>query len=351
VSSAEGLDRLWVTLNNGQVPSEWSAFVDGNTDWSPIGVQLPNNLNSIDWVYSKGTRMSADDPVSSGRDRGFVDLLEFQEFDTYDKSLRASGNFIGFPEDPADPNYVETVYGSRTLWLPVDDGTAPSDLASLRASGIGNGQKVAIGFWLDGAADFSFEYRTSIADDGDVLEFMVNGVVNETASGSSGGWMAMTAALPDRRNYVEIRYRKNITGSGGDDTVWLDNITVQRGSGSTDWLADHRLVSMDGDEDLDGHSNFSEYAFGGDPLMSDTPRYAPIHLTDGLNNWIEYGIDSARSDLSYEAQESTDLDNWTTTDYSVYDRTEGDIRYYRIPIFNDPSRPERYYRVTATFRQ
>ncbi|MGC6427427.1 MAG: S8 family serine peptidase [Akkermansiaceae bacterium] len=343
VSSQAGADRLWVTLDGGQLPSKWSAFVDGEKEWSTVAVPLPKSSNQIEWVYKKDNTSPAVGETA-GADRAFIDEVEFQSVDTYRKSVEAAGNFA------ADFDYI---LGSRTLFIPVEDPDA-SDQRALRSSGIGHGQQVSLSAWVDGPASVSFDYKTSIADSGDVLEYLVNGIVRNSASGLSAGYVTVTDTLPEGRHYIEIRFRKDIDGSAGLDSVWLDNVVVQTQSSALTWAGTYGLggTSMDRDSDGDGYTNLEEYAFGGNPTVRDIPPLVPANTTDGLNRWIEYGIDSRNSDLVYEVQESTDLENWTETGFSTYDRTEGDIRYYRIPIFeNNPGQPKRYYRVQVSPRR
>lgn len=342
VSSEAGADRLWVTLEEGQLPSEWSAFIDGEKDWSTVALNLPKNSNQIEWSYLKDNS-TPDAEGAAGADRAYVDQVEFQSVSSYRKSVEAAGNFS------ADFDYI---LGSRTLFMPVEDADA-SDQLALRSSGIGHGQQVSLSAWVEGPASISFDYKTSIEESGDVLEFLVNGVVRNSASGVSAGYVNVTDSLPVGRNYIEIRFRKDIDGSAGLDSVWLDNVVLQTQSSALSWAGSHGLggASLDTDFDGDGYTNFEEYAFGGNPRLFDTPSLVPTHHTDGLNHWIEYGVDSSNSDVVYEAQESTDLENWSETGFSSYDRTDGDIRYYRIPIFqHNPGQPKRYYRVKVSPR-
>lgn len=340
VSSQDGADRLWLTLEGGELPHTWSSFIDGDTDWKTVAVDLPNNSNKIEWVYRK------DNELTSGADRAFLDDVEFQTADTFDKGVRAA---LGLPVDPADFAYS---FDSRTLWFPVTDEADPSRLV-LQASGIGHGQNVALGTWVDGPAELSFDYKTSISDTGDVLEYLVNGVVRNSASGDQAVYTTFMDTIPAGRHYVQIRFRKDITGSAGADSVWIDNLTVLTQLSALSWAEGYGLggVDLDADSDGDGHSNFEELAFGGDPTVKDTPKYAPTYNTDGSNHWIEYGVDSNNNFLHYEAQESADLNVWSDSSFSSYDRTEGNVRFFRIPIFaDDPGKPKQYYRVNVTTR-
>lgn len=335
-------DMLWLVLEQGVLPYSWSAFIDGTKDWTQVGVSLPESTNSIEWVYRRGGPV-ADGEVEVDSGRAFLDEVEFVSFDTYQKSIEAAGNFA------ADFEYISE---SRTLWLPVTD-TEASDQLALMTSGVGHGQQVSIAAWVDGAASVSFDYKTSISDTGDVFEYLVNGVVRNSASGDSGGYTNITDTLPPGRNYVQIRYRKDSTATSGADAVWLDNLVISTQSASAVWAGSYGLdnAAMGEDSDNDGYTNFEEYAFGGNPNLHDTPQYTPTYHTDGLNRWIEYGVNSLNTNLQYVAQESTDLETWSASAFSAYDRTEGNVRYYRIPIFaEDPSRVKRFYRVHVTTR-
>ncbi|MDB4508172.1 S8 family serine peptidase [Akkermansiaceae bacterium] len=337
VSSEDGADRLWLSLEGGTLPHSWTSFIDGETAWKTVAVNLPRTANKIEWAYRK------DDSLTSGVDRAFLDEVEFQTVDSFTKGVEAAGNFA------ADFEYS---FDSRTLWFPVSDNLA-SDQLALQASGIGHGQNVSLSSWVEGPATLSFDYRTSLADTGDVLEYLVNGVVRQSTSGVTSAYANFTETIPPGRSYIQIRFRKDITGSAGTDSVWIDNLVVQTQLSALSWSEGYGLggVSLDEDSDKDGYSNFEELAFGGNPTVKDIPKYAPTYKSDGPNRWIEYGVDSNNNFLNYEAQESSDLNEWIDSSFSSYDRTEGDVRFFRIPIFAyDPSKPKQYYRVNVTTR-
>lgn len=337
VSSQDGADRMWLSLEGSELPHSWTSFIDGETEWKTVAVNLPKTTNKIEWAYRK------DNETVSGQDRAFLDQVEFQAVDSFYKGVEAAGNFA---------SDFEYFFDSRTLWFPVSDNLA-SDQLALQSSGIGHGQNVSISSWVEGPATLSFDYRTSLADTGDVLECLVNGVVISSTSGVNSSYTNFTEAIPAGRCYVQIRFRKDISESAGTDSVWIDNLSIQAELSALSWAEGYGIggVPLDEDSDGDGHSNFEELAFGGNPIVRDTPKYAPTHKTDGYSNWIEYGVDSNNSFLDYEVQESSDLNVWTDSGFSSYDRTEGDVRFFRIPIFaGDSSKPKQYYRVNVTTR-
>jgi hypothetical protein len=70
------------------------------------------------------------------------------------------------------------------------------------------------------------------------------------------------------------------------------------------------------DPDKDGRSNFTEYAFGGNPLLADAPRMAaqPVILTESGLRYpgLIYRRRAGENDLSYQVQTSTSLTTWQT---------------------------------------
>lgn len=78
-------------------------------------------------------------------------------------------------------------------------------------------------------------------------------------------------------------------------------------------------VSLEGDEDGDGQTNFAEYAFGSRPDDSGSTFNSGVtiqthgttkHLTANVNKGWVMGV-------NYMAQRSSDLTNWTTSDITV----------------------------------
>ncbi|MEJ6560735.1 MAG: S8 family serine peptidase [Akkermansiaceae bacterium] len=336
-------DRLWVQLGGGDLPQNWSSFIDGEKDWSQVALRLPQASNTIEWIYSKDEE--DDEEGVAVDDRGYVDALRFRDYSSFLKDIGDAAN-INFDFD------IE----SKTLWIPVDDATG-SDGQAIRASGIGNGQTVSLSTWVDGPANLSLNYRTS-TQAGDVLEVLVNGVVYNqiltvplVGSGvplNPSEWQTASGDIPEGRNYVEFRFRKDLTGSDGQDTVWLDDVSITFPNTALNWLLEYGIINLDEDSDKDGFSNREERAFGGNPNVVDVPAFAPSYQTDGINRWFEYGIDSDVTEYSYEIQESVDLINWSETNFSSLDRKVGTVSYYRIPVFERGPDTEKYYRLIAT---
>ena len=345
VSSQDGADRLWIN-DGGAVPYQWYAFIDGGRiSWAPIAVRLPATSNRVDWTFSR----DADDldvdgfTQETGSSQGFVDQVKLVDIKSFNDDVESAANL-----DPLSFNYEQT---GKTLFLPVADPTA-SDGMAIRSSAIGDGQTVALAGWVNGPVTVSFDFRTDTVL-GDGMEYLVGSLIKNGSLAipvigtGSQGWTNVTDVLPEGRHYVQIRFRKDFSGeSVGEDAVWLDNISVTQQSN----FLSSGYSDPDLDSDGDGYSNLLEYAFGGDAAVAEVPRYAPQLVSAFGTTWIEFGIDGSKSDLEMVAEESTDMVTWTKTSYAFPERKEGSKQVYRIPIFEDPTAPKRFYRVDVKLK-
>ena len=168
--------------------------------------------------------------------------------------------------------------------------------------------------------------------------------------GRPGAGSGTTPALPlivDReiaagQHWIEIRYRKNFRGSDARtilgnviDGFLLDDVVYTPDNGFEGFVSQYANgldVSADGDADQDGYSNHYEYAFGGNIVVADVPRYLPRLVEGADRSYIEYGIDTNRTDLDYFPQQSADLTNWVEAELATLDRVENGVEIYRIPV-------------------
>lgn len=347
-SSEEGADRLWFN-RGGDVPETWDAFISGSREWGRIAVALPEVSNNVRWIYTKN------DADSGGEDRGLVDNVELITTEKYREGLLRAGNIEGF----------EIELDSRSLFMPFEfpigsespDGTKEM----LRSSTVGNGQTVSVAAWLEGPGTFSFR-AFNFGDTSDVFEFVLDGVVVDSRVGAGSGQSPLNPMtrpwdIAEGRHRVQLRFRKDFSGSdartiGGQliDGVLLDDIkfvTETNYLGFSNGFGTDFDPSPIADGDGDGYSNHEEYAFGGDVLVSDIPKYLPKVVTTTSSDFIEYGVDTSRTDLEYLPQQSSDLTGWVDAELSTLDRVEGDVEIYRIPVLRGPGRGHLFYRVVA----
>lgn len=352
-SSEEGADRLWFNFN-GDVPQYWRAFISGERGWGTIAVQLPEPANNVRWIYSKNAA-SGTGIDTAGEDRGLVDNVRLVDLDKYREDVISAANLEGF----------EPEFDSRALWMPIEfDGQAtPPDTGgvgtALRNSTIGNGQTVSMSAWLEGPGTLTFISR-NFAEAGDVFEVLLGGVVRETqvGAGSTGPVATLNGSIdiPEGRQRMQMRFRKDFRGSDARtlrgqffDGVLLDEVKfVPVASFNTFASSFGPDVLLPHDDlDGDGYTNHEEYAFGGDVLVSDIPKYIPKLINKNGATYIEYAIDTRNADLNYIPQQSSDMENWIDAQLVSLDRVEGEIEYYQIPVLSLPGREHIFYRVLA----
>lgn len=352
VSSEEGFDRLWFN-RGGRIPQSWDAFISGERQWARSAVFLPERRNDVRWIYSK------DGSVSDGEDRGIVDNVEFMTMEKYREEIIKAANIEGF----------DVEINSRAGFIPTDlDGASPPEGGSVPTSiitpSIGNGQQAAISGWVEGPGEFSF-IAINYAEASDVLEFLIDGVVISTKQGAgplgdaTDGLFAETRRISDGRHRIELRFRKDFSGSAA--AVWdkvgvpfdgaiFDDLKFVPDSNFSNFVSQYGPgVDLDpnADYDQDGYSNHEEYAFGGNMIVADVPRHLPRLVELGDDSYIEFGLDTSREDLKYTPQQSKDLENWEDAELVTLDRSEGDVEIYRIPVASGPGRRHLFYRVVA----
>ncbi|MGC6465899.1 MAG: S8 family serine peptidase [Akkermansiaceae bacterium] len=348
-SSEEGFDRLWFNFE-GTVPQTWESFISGERGWGTVAVAMPEDSNNVRWIYAKdGPKGTGTD--FSGEDRGLIDNVRIVDSDKYLQDLKDAIGIEGF----------EIEMDSRTLWRPISfPPNAPTPNA-LFSSSVGNGQTVSLSGWLDGPGTLTVKAR-NFAEETDLFEVLLDGIViNEVQAGGGVGndpfdGVDLTQGITPGRHRLQVRIRKDFRGSLGrtilnqiyDGVVMTELKFVPLASFQTlaDSLGVGELAPHD-DFDGDGYSNHEEYAFGGDILVADIPKNIPRLVTKDGRSYIEYGIDTSKTDLIYIPQQSTNMTNWVDAQLMTMDRVEGDIQFYQIPVLSLPGRTHLYYRLVA----
>ena len=90
-----------------------------------------------------------------------------------------------------------------------------------------------------------------------------------------------------------------------------------------------------------------EYAFGGNYLQRDVPSYLPKIVSSGDSEFVEFGIDTSRSDLNLSIEQSVDLLDWDEAERAALVRTEGDVEVFQIPVLREDGSPALFFRVHA----
>lgn len=129
----------------------------------------------------------------------------------------ASGDFTAWPWDNTS---------SMQPWR-IDENISYSGRYSARSGAIGHRQTsdLAMSLYLPFSDTLTFWRRTSTEESYDNLLFYVDNVQYDGWSGENG-WSRVRYLLPPGRHRLLWRYRKDESGSHGDDCVWIDKILL-----------------------------------------------------------------------------------------------------------------------------
>jgi len=126
--------------------------------------------------------------------------------------------------------------GKDVAWHTDADADGAGDGGgSWRSGRIGKDQQVDLTWTGTTGSQVGFWFRTDVdgspssLDNSNVLEFLVDGTVVATWTGSSD-WTRSTHDLPTGEHTLTWRYRKNRPYHDSNDSVWVDGITVDGGT-------------------------------------------------------------------------------------------------------------------------
>lgn len=171
---------------------------------------------------------------------------------------------------------------------------------------------------VTGPGIFEFFYRCDSEEDYDFFTFTLDGAIEFEVTGLVE-WTKHTVSVPAGLHTLKWEYQKDGSVSGGADSVWLDDVLWMPDSatGYELWRnlnftpseqADPEVGAMGSDPDEDGRSNLAEYAFGTSPFENGIAN-EPNYITPGELVVLSYVADLSKTDISYQIQESHDLEN------------------------------------------
>ena len=312
VSSEEGFDQVVVSLNETQ-----KSAISGEIDWTGGFILVPEGIHTVTWSYNK------DSSVSDGQDRAWVDQVVFEK-----------GDFISSVGEALD--YPGLTWAPDGEWfgqpLITNDG-----VDALQTPSIEDNEETSLEVDITGPGIFEFYYRCSSEEDFDFFTFTLNGEEEFSVSGQVE-WRKHTVTIPAGNHTLLWEYQKDFSNSVGGDAAWIDQVvwTSDLISGYQQWLdlhfspseqADPQVGGENSDPDHDGRANLVEYAFGTSPWIAGLEN-EPTVATPGDVVAITYVADLSKSDIVYQIQESTDLENWTTVPQSILS-TNGDSQTRR----------------------
>ncbi len=112
----------------------------------------------------------------------------------------------------------------KGVWV-IDSVNAYKGQYCAKSDGVANNQYAKLKIQIEVMADgpLTFYVKTSSEADYDVLEFYVNSLLTQKWSGEKG-WTEYTLDMQEGSYALEWRYRKDSSGSEGEDRAYIDNI-------------------------------------------------------------------------------------------------------------------------------
>ena len=168
-------------------------------------------------------RADVDDNASDGFIKYDLQAESGHYSDGTEGSIPLGYTIEGFEGEELNPNIQWRLGSGNKKWAVVDDDTAP-DGHCLRSPALNNNgiSTVNIGITTESDDKFAFFHKTS-TDEGDILQFWMNGDEVESWSGHND-WEESEYELPAGSNLIRFTFKKNADGTAGEDAVMVDNL-------------------------------------------------------------------------------------------------------------------------------
>ncbi len=115
---------------------------------------------------------------------------------------------------------------NNVQWTVVTEATAKGG-SCVKSGTIGNNGSTEVSTTITGPVVVSFNYKVSSEDGWDFLEFLVEGTLMESWSGTSEtDWRTYHYGVPAGSHTLTWKYTKDVINSDGDDCAWIDNIQL-----------------------------------------------------------------------------------------------------------------------------
>jgi len=184
--------------------------ISGTQDWQQMIYTITEpGAHTLEWRYVK------DWSESLGDDTGWVDKVEWSG-----GSQPPSGNSLS---DAMETSFSFTTGGdadwfSQTTMFYNDSDAAQSGIIS-------HNQESWMQTTVSGAGNISFFWKVSSENGYDLLEFYVDGSLQNSISGS-GDWQQINHKISPSSHNLKWRYAKDWSVSEGDDAGWVDELVV-----------------------------------------------------------------------------------------------------------------------------
>ncbi|MFO1439328.1 MAG: S8 family serine peptidase [Verrucomicrobiaceae bacterium] len=296
--------------------------------WRLLGFYVPPGQHTVRWNYTKN------ESINYGYDGMWLDQIEVQGVQ------QLIGNTIDNPD-------LTWSMPSAQAWPLQNRRTIDGVDAFISPIILDHGRSSVIETPVTGPGTVSFWWTVSSQAGGDFFRFEIDETIQNQISGHSNGnnipWAQQTFNVPAGQHMLRWRYIKNEAVIDGLDACWLDSITYTptfasgppyaqwlNGLFPTNQLGNALHTGPDADDDGDGRSNLHEYVFGGSPLVPD--HVQPFtNQPQGTEMWIDYSIETSKTDVILTPSISSDLTLWTDG-VGEFVTQSGGRNHYRVRI-------------------
>ncbi len=192
--------------------------------------------------------------------------------DTLNIILSQSNQVITFDDGTfGDYNWVHGNYP----WEITNSGTFAGPYCIRSKTNLGNSKSSTLSItWTSAINDsITFYKKVSSETSYDFYRFFIDGVEQESLSGTANGWTRSAYYIPKGTHTFKFSYEKDYSATGGSDCAWVDNIHLP--------LSSDNMVYI-----LDSTCQGSEYLFNGTAINTDNLNNGYHQFTDTVNGVV-----------------------------------------------------------------
>ena len=329
VSSEAQTDCLYFLIDGEVAMEPLSGWKPNSSFWAQETFVLDAGTHTVRWCYVK------DETISKGEDCGWLDNVEWTPYVpviTLGEAVNAS--------------QLSWQTSGDADWFPQTD-ESHDGLHAARSGAIGDNESTWIETTVIGSGTLSFWWRVSSEGGADVLDFLVDGQMVKSISGTKNGWLeeSSIAISGDGSHSLRWRYRKDVSDDLGEDCGWLDAVTWMSAappetqttprSVPFSWL-DELYPGHDGDYETlansrgaNGYYVWESYVAGLDPINADSVFFARIEIVNG-NPVVMWNpdLEDAR-DYTLFGKPSLDAPKWVELEP---DNIDASMRFFKVSV-------------------
>lgn len=235
---------------------EWS----GEVDWEQVTFTVPAGTHTLRWSYEK------DGDGIEGNDRAEVDNISLQNDKLTEFELPL--NYTILPLN-SQPSWAI----DETDFSPVDAGNASVKTATVADNETAAIEAITEDFAIPTAVRFDIKVSSEVG--GDFLRLYIDDVLLQEYEQSDGNggfnsvtgpaqwsgeldWTTIRVTVPAGRHTLSWRYEKNPLLQAGDDSAWLDNVSLRTPSADITLVIEDvtvnegELVTLDASQTIPG---------------------------------------------------------------------------------------------------